>query len=312
MLSKIAYITCVNRSGSTLVETLLGNHSRIQSVGELRNLRAYFNENRKYFYPVYPLKCSCGKQVKDCSFWKDLTRELGEPLDRIELNFSFALGRQLNGKADKVRRKFEKMFFDDHPRWFANPIIQSLLGYFTIAENCFRFYEAVAKVQKCAVVVDSSKLPHRFSALYRYNPGKVRIIVLYRNPLAVAHSMMRRGISSEEAARQWVTMHQNLQHSLKHVSAGHAITVRYEELCEDPPKELRRICQFLNLAYEPNIPTLQNLERHSVGGSPSLFDNPGRPVKDEREYLYKLKPDERSVISSIVGKVAAQLRYRVY
>ena len=239
MLPTVAYISCTNRSGSTLLENLLGNHTRVHSTGELRNLRAYLTANRKYFYPVYPLRCSCGKEVRECYFWKDITQELGEPLARIELNFSFALGRQPNGTADRLRRKFEKMFFHDHPSWFDNPTVQNLLKYSTVAENCFRFYEAVAKARGCDVVVDSSKLPHRFSALYRCHPEQVRIIILYRNPFAVAYSMMKRGISAEKASQQWVNMYQHLQCLLREIAAAHTMTVRYEELCKDPPSELR-------------------------------------------------------------------------
>lgn len=63
MRSKINLISifCPPKSGSTLLEVLLGSHKLITSIGERRfDLK----------------KCNCEKSLQDCNFWKKISSEL--------------------------------------------------------------------------------------------------------------------------------------------------------------------------------------------------------------------------------------------
>ena len=59
MSSKISLICifCPPKSGSTLLEILLGTHQKISSIGERR-----FEDN----------KCNCGKTLQECDFWSKI------------------------------------------------------------------------------------------------------------------------------------------------------------------------------------------------------------------------------------------------
>jgi len=58
---RLVYIAGVARSGSTVLDSILGNHPLIQSVGELARLAS--DGWVQNFY------CSCGKPSQECPFW---------------------------------------------------------------------------------------------------------------------------------------------------------------------------------------------------------------------------------------------------
>lgn len=59
---KVIYIASAGRSGSTLLDIVLGGKENCFSAGELTFLMDQGIENKEY--------CSCGKPVIDCEFWK--------------------------------------------------------------------------------------------------------------------------------------------------------------------------------------------------------------------------------------------------
>ena len=63
-MTKILYIAGYGRSGSTVLNIILGNHSSITSVGELSFLPEDWTNHHRV--------CSCGAPYHTCEFWKDL------------------------------------------------------------------------------------------------------------------------------------------------------------------------------------------------------------------------------------------------
>ena len=81
----LVYIASIGRSGSTLLESMLGAHSRVQTMGEL------------HIWPheiegggIRP--CSCGEFVEACKFWSYVSIHIGIRLREIfELKTLIAL-----------------------------------------------------------------------------------------------------------------------------------------------------------------------------------------------------------------------------
>jgi len=63
----IIYIMGYGYSGSTFLDTILGNFSDIESVGELNNFYRYTWHLGK--------QCACGKKVYECEFWSPIDRK---------------------------------------------------------------------------------------------------------------------------------------------------------------------------------------------------------------------------------------------
>ena len=74
---RVVYIMGYGRSGSTVLDTVLGNVDGVESVGELANVA------RSGWRGEEP--CACGRLARDCSFWSSVRRrweERGGDLDR--------------------------------------------------------------------------------------------------------------------------------------------------------------------------------------------------------------------------------------
>ena len=76
MLDKVVYISSDDRSGSTMLELLLANHSKIFVVGELHNLPAYAYHDRSFYNPPHNLRCMCGECFDLCTFWVEVEAHL--------------------------------------------------------------------------------------------------------------------------------------------------------------------------------------------------------------------------------------------
>ena len=67
MKFEILNIAGYGRSGSTLVDITIGNHSDYQSLGELTNFINHSILNKEY--------CSCVVPVDECKFWSNIYKD---------------------------------------------------------------------------------------------------------------------------------------------------------------------------------------------------------------------------------------------
>ncbi|SCC79482.1 sulfotransferase [Saliniramus fredricksonii] len=68
---KVVYIAGRGHSGSTLLDLILGSHSRLVSVGEIKQKAL-----TRLFSNVSKRPCTCGARVGDCKFWNAVRTKL--------------------------------------------------------------------------------------------------------------------------------------------------------------------------------------------------------------------------------------------
>ena len=92
---KVLKITGLGRSGSTVLDIVLGNHSQIESVGEVMNLfrTGWISQESLHGIDQKRLRrplCTCGKRLdvlyvdapeEACPFWSRVRREWVERVD---------------------------------------------------------------------------------------------------------------------------------------------------------------------------------------------------------------------------------------
>ncbi len=101
-------------------------------------------------------------------------------------------------------------------------------------------------------------------------PGiEQRFIHLIRDGRAVAASFRRkhRGMNIWQAARRWRHDHRKNLRRLSRHPAEAVLPVRYEELKSDPEREVRRICGFLGIPFEPSMLEYWTRDMHYLGGN---------------------------------------------
>ena len=101
-MTSIVYIMGHGFSGSTLLTFLLGSHPQIATVGELGIAPRAKTNPEEYF-------CSCREPIRDCGFWRRVTREMverGHEFDVWDSELEFR-SRQ-GGLADVVLRAVQR------------------------------------------------------------------------------------------------------------------------------------------------------------------------------------------------------------
>lgn len=130
----LIYVIGSGRSGSTVLERVLGSAPGVVAVGELHAL---------WRLPLDGLTCSCGNPVRDCDFWRQTLGTAG--LDRA------ALTRLAYLEHHVVRNRHLVHLGYRPDRIRADPLIAEFLSHQA------RLFDAIRQTSGATTVIDSSK-----------------------------------------------------------------------------------------------------------------------------------------------------------
>lgn len=308
-MKDIVYIVSDNRSGSTLLDQLLGANESVISLGEVHHLRAYALQDRSLYNPVHPLECSCGAVVEMCEFWSQVEQHLGQTFD------SLALRPRFFGRSDhltRVARRFRyfvKRVIEDNPQLLRRAPIARILNGPRVADDSFALFDAIFAEVSVTHLIDSSKSPTRFRLLYDKQPHRMSAILLARDYRGTVHSKMKRGQDLETSTRSWARCMRQMNDLTEDIPPHQRLCVRYEDLCDDPRAELTRICEFLQLEFSEDMLSRPSDNVHHLGGSPSKFDPARKKIKLDQSYLEVFTAEQLATMKEIAGEVAADWGY---
>jgi len=164
---KVLYIAGDGRSGSTLLDRLIGAYPGVFSCGELGNLLQSTNSTDEY--------CACSERARECSFWRAVMLEWSAAVP----GFAQDEYRVLQHRYERLRallRHFNDLSFSS--RAFAR-----------YTEYTLALFKAISDLSGAGVIVDSSKSPARALALSRVPGLDLRMLHLVRDVRGVAYSL---------------------------------------------------------------------------------------------------------------------------
>src|SRR5918997_1824403 len=171
---RVLAITGLDRSGSTILDIMLGNHPHIESVGEVANitLNGWISreslrgiDSKKRRVPI----CTCGKRLdvlyvdtpdEACPFWSRVRREWVERTDPHSIESYPKLQNDF-----EPQRRWPRLLYEKRRR---------SVSFWSYAGLTRAFFESIRAVSGKPVIVDSSMVPVRTFAL-----GMVPGIELY-------------------------------------------------------------------------------------------------------------------------------------
>jgi hypothetical protein len=279
------YLCAAPRSGSTLLDRLLGQHPQAVAVGELNHLPKNL---------ALGSTCSCGAVVAECAFWRPVVDRIGARLGRdlwrepyaLDLGFlraAVSVDRRRQTPAYLARRWLSVARIEAAERLGADLSRSALLADVRRAtRNQIALHEVVREVSGARVVVDSTKAFRLSVNHYRLDPGRTRVIVLSRDGRGVMASYMRSGRKREAALAHWRKYYlRALPWLERHVAPEHRLHVQYEQLVGEPKQTLDALHAFLGL-------DAARAEDAAPRGEHVLNGNPMRHLS-----LSELRPDER-------------------
>jgi hypothetical protein len=242
---KIIYIIGCGRSGSTILDILLGNGKDILSCGELNRFL------RREGIPSY----WCHKEKSPTFlFWKRIKSQLLAKFpDGIDFANMHEISRQYEYHSSVIKKGLNQKDFNRY------------------REFVLTFYETLFDNIEDSTIVDSSKYPVRALRLSNIVPYEIAFIYLKRDPRGVVHSFSKKGLPL--ASKSWLSANLyylvvNLlcQLTIRRLKKKHQVVeIKYEDLVTKPVDTLTIIQNELQIDLEPVIEKVKANEFLSVG-----------------------------------------------
>lgn len=291
----VLYLAGSGRSGSTILDNVLGEIPGVFSAGELRfvwdrNVR----DDRV---------CGCGRSFSRCPFWQAVLRQAyGDDLPdpaRVITWREEALPLRLAPfvRLPEVRRRLRARY----------------APYLDVLE---RLYHAAAEVADARVIVDSSKFPSYGFLLSLVDSIDVRMVHLVRDPRAVAHSWTRRKLETTTVGVQapmaqlaptrtafdWL-LWAALAELYGRAVPGSTVRVRYEDFVGSPREALALLLRHAGLSDGPPAwlagPSVRLSGNHTVGGNPGRMETGLIPLRIDEEWRVAMSPRHRRAVTAL-------------
>ena len=233
---KIIYIVGSGHCGSTIIDSILGAHSRIFGAGEIQNLR-------------FSGKCSCSKNILDCDMWRDLKDKF-------------------NPEYLTVFRSKKNFLFNSDNFYYLNSRKK------VIKEECHKIndvlFDNVARIG-VDFIVDSSKDVDRLEMLSRNPKLDIQVIHIVRDGRAVSWSYIRKYNKLFPWIFKWFLSNLKIE-IFKKRTKSNVLFLRYEDFVSNPKKEISKILNSVNLSLEDGMFDSIGGNSHQVGGNRLRFN----------------------------------------
>ncbi|GGM17257.1 sulfotransferase [Dactylosporangium sucinum] len=302
---RVLFLGGLGRSGTTLLERLLGELPGVCPLGEVVHLweRDIAGDER----------CGCGSHFSDCEFWRAVGEKAFGGWHHVDVWRVLAL-RQAVERTRYIPRlasvrmtAAQRLLVEEYADWYA------------------RLYEAAAVVSGASVLVDSSKHAALAYCL-RYAPSvDLRVVHMVRDSRGVAYSWTKKVSRPETDGAQEMTRYSpsrsallwnahNTAFSVLHRCGVPVQRVRYEELLESPSSTLGAIASFAGLT-PPDVSFVKNGTAelgpcHSAAGNPMRFTVGPVPLRRDDAWRTALPGRQRRVVSALTAPLLGVYGYR--
>ena len=168
---KVLYILGTGRSGSTLIDILLGNSTKLLSLGEIyHTLSCWIKDS----------ECSCGQKCNSCPFWSRVKEAFLNEFSEADFK---KLKKIQNGYERKALAPLILLF----NRFFPTK------NYKLYKKQLSALYNAIATVNNRAVFIDSSKNPFRAYVLKQIFKENLYLLHLVRDGRGALWSWIKSG-----------------------------------------------------------------------------------------------------------------------
>ena len=304
---RVLYIAGAGRSGSTILDNILGQVEGFASLGEVRFLweRGILEERR----------CGCGRPFLECPFWSVV---LSRAFPDEDLPALAARMVTLSQAGIRARRLPALLRSRSRER-----LQHSLSEYL---RNLDRLYVAIGEVLGGGVVVDSSKLPPYGAMLDLLPSVELRVVHLIRDPRATAFSWLRKKPLTDGAARAFMQQQGPVKASalwaMWNVAADllwrrspRSMRLHYESFVGEPRSTVDRILTHAG-ADGARTPFVSETEvelapTHTVAGNPSRFSTGRVAIRADDEWTRAMRPWDRVRVTAVTWPLLIRYGYPV-
>jgi hypothetical protein len=266
---KVLKITGLGRSGSTILDVVLGNHSQIESVGEASNLirNGWISRESLREIPKNRLRvpiCTCGKRLdvlyvdapdEACPFWSSVRREWVQRADRDSIESYPKLQNDF-----ELKRRWSRYGLDSVPRLLYEKRRPSA-AFRSYARLTRTFFESIRAVSGKPIIVDSSKSPARALAFGMIPGIDLYVVHLVRDGRGVITSLRKtfkkdveagimwdhKGHPMWKTVVRWIVLNLATEWICIQLGPKRTMRLRYEDFVADPKSALEKIGTLIEL-----------------------------------------------------------------
>lgn len=300
---KVVYIAGTGRSGSTLLDQLVGAYLGAFSCGELNNILKAINSSGEL--------CSCGEPAGRCRFWRNVVADWRATVP----GFSETEYAALQDRFERIRSLVTP--------WVDRSSVSESFRRYSIYSRAL--YAAVARHSGASVIVDSTKSPARALSLSRIPGIELHMLHLVRDVRGVVNSWLQScRLAQQQGSRGRVGFGDNLRPALSWAVVNHfcervqrnltcdGMLVRYEDYSSRPESAVREIASVLGMS--PPMPeTSRNdgdRQLHQIAGNDMRLQPVTRIATDQAWHM-RIAPAMQKLLYMLVSPWMLRYRYRL-
>lgn len=296
VVGPVLYIAGSGRSGSTVLECVLGSHPDVATLGEVHHLweRGIAKDEL----------CGCGERFSQCPFWTEVGARAFGGWDAVDLS---EVGR-LHDAVDRHRRMLRVL-----GPVRGGELRRSIRAYSDLYAD---IYQAAAEVSGARLVVDSGKHATLAASLTQNQRLDLRILHLVRDATAVAYSWSREVERPEAQTEEDSLMTQyssslssalwgltNIEVEALRLRGARPVRLRYEDLVADPGPSLTKSLIALGLrSFDPHVDGEVQLRRqHTVAGNPMRFSKGALRLRRDDAWRTSMSSQHRRIVKVLTA-----------
>jgi hypothetical protein len=299
----VLFLAGLGRSGSTLLERLLGQLPGVQTLGETVHLWVRSIRDNE--------RCGCGPAFRDCEFWPQVGEAAFGGWDRVDV-----------ARVESLRASIDRLRHIPAVIGRASPDLAEYTDYYA------RLYAASHQVSGAQWLVDSSKHPSMAHCLRRNAAIDLRVVHVVRHPGAAAYSwtkVVRRpdvvaGSRSDQLMTRYSPSRTAALWDAENAATGSlrrlgvpVLRVRYEDLVADPQRSLRDVVSFMDLPASTPLPldgaTAQLAATHTASGNPMRFTTGAITIRADERWREQLPARDRRLVAALTWPLARAYGY---
>jgi hypothetical protein len=336
---KVLKITGLGRSGSTILDVVLGNHPQIESVGEVGNLMRNGWISRESLRGIDPKRlrrpiCTCGKRLdvlyvatpdEACPFWSSVRREWVERTDRESIETYPKLQNDF-----ELKRRWPRLLYEKR---------RPSALFRSYARLTRAFFESIRAVSGKPIIVDSATVPTRTFALGMIPGIDVYVVHLVRDGRGVITShrktfekdlqagimwdhkghpmwktVVRRRVLYLVSVIRWTVQNLASEWVCTQLGPKRAMRLRYEDFVADPNSALERIGSLIELdltgVAEAASAGKPMQVGHNIGGNRTKKSGIVTLRPDAEEWKSALSPTEQRLSWMLMGWLMRRYGYK--
>lgn len=307
---RVILISGAGRSGGTIIGNVLGEIPDVVSIGELYQI---YNKQL-----IETELCGCGKQLKQCEFWKPIFEYALHGMDEDDFG-------RLRLLRDAMVRTRNSLLMGIPV--YRNQITHQLQEYMDVQE---RLYQTIHANTGCRFIIDTSRIPSYGWLLTQMKSIDPFVIHLVRDSRAVAYSWLKRrtrpttqgmvnGIQQKPIVSALVWCLQNIatETLTHHLTTKRSIRMNYEYITIHPQIALQKIadaaCLTTSFTHDM-IDTVSNSVHlgfhHTLAGNSSRFKTGLVRLNPDMEWKTAMPGRSKLIVSCTTLPLLRRYGYR--